>query len=134
MGLTLSQHLLSSLPRPLVEIDVTLAQTLLQFSSRNADSNASSGNSAPIWTGSNPSRLPDDGLNTLIALIKPLHKRAQGEILKALCDSLRECYTGRDQAYLTDLTRTICNILTRTVVRIAFLSISHQLNHLMGAP
>jgi hypothetical protein len=68
--------------------------------------------------GSNPSRLPDDGMNTLIAILKPLHKRAQGEILKALCDSLQECYTGQDYAYQADLTRTICNLLTRKVVRI----------------
>lgn len=97
-------------------MDATLAQTLLQFSSGNADSNASSGNSAPIWTGSNPSRLPDDGLSTLAALLRPLHKRAQGEILKALCDSIRPCYIGRDYDHQADLTRTICNLLTRTVV------------------
>lgn len=83
-----------------------------------------------IWTGP---RNQDDAI-ALVPLVGPLHERPQGEMLRALCDSLVPVFRAGSQIPPELISEIFSELLTRKGVSAIYFPTLHRYMTLLGSP
>lgn len=117
------QALLASFPEPLMNCSDALAENL-----RRLDPEAG-GRPDAIWAGP---RNQDDAM-ALVPLVEPLYERPQGEMLRALCDSLVPVFRAGSQIPRELISEIFSELLTRKGVSSTYSLILQSYMTLLGS-